>query len=174
MTPPEVMPYAFVDIIVDRPICLRRRAVAEICAPTSQNLIQSVSHLRPRFNVIRHQKVSHFLLDTRHALLGRTRTQIPTAIPLEAMWTERIAQKIKAFFARLLDAGLRFIQDKSQSCDYPTRPIQCLNRFPATQDHEIVRTRDHMSLELLTPLGDPQPFNRRFIYKLASRGLTTP
>src|SRR3954453_534692 len=73
MTPPEVMPYAFVDIIVDRPMCLCRRAVGEICAPTSQNLIQSISHLRPRLNVIRYQKVSHFLLDTRHALLGRTR-----------------------------------------------------------------------------------------------------
>src|SRR5438445_2921585 len=45
MTPPEVMPYAFVDIIVDRLICLCRRAVAEICAPTSQNLIQSIPHL---------------------------------------------------------------------------------------------------------------------------------
>jgi hypothetical protein len=86
MTPPEVMPYAFVDIIIDRPICLRRRAVGEICAPTSQNLIQSISHLRPRLNVIRYQKVSHFQLDTRHALLGRTRSQIPTAIRLEAMW----------------------------------------------------------------------------------------
>ena len=71
------------------------------------------------------------------------------------MWAERIAQKIKAFFARLLDAGLRFIQNKSQSCDYLTRPIQCLNRFPAAQDHEIVRIGDHMSLELLSPLGVP-------------------
>ena len=122
MTPPEVMPYAFVDIIVDRLICLCRRAVAEICAPTSQNLIQSIPHLRPSLDVIRHQKISHFLLDTRHALLGRTRTQIPTAIRLEAMWAERITQKVKALCACLLDAGLRFIQGKSQSRDNPTRP----------------------------------------------------
>jgi hypothetical protein len=155
MTPPEVMPYAFVDIIVDRLICLCRRAVAEICAPTSQNLIQSIPHLRPHLDVVRHQKISHFLLDTRYTLLGRTRSQIPTAIRLEAMWAERISQKIKAVFARLLDAGLCFIQGKSQSCDYPTRPIQCLDRFPATQDHEIVRIGDHMSLELLSPLGVP-------------------
>src|SRR3954447_12989938 len=93
MTPPEAMPYAFVDVIVDRLICLCRRAVAEICAPTSQNLIQSIPHLGPRLNVIRHQKISHFLLDTRHALLRRTRTQIPTAIRLEAMWAERITQR---------------------------------------------------------------------------------
>src|SRR5947199_1617242 len=122
MTPPEVMPYAFVDVIVDRLICMYRRAVAEICAPTFQNLIQSIPHLRPSLDVIRRQKISHFLLDTRHALLGRTRTQIPTAVRLEAMWAERITQKIKALFARLLDAGLRFIQGKSQSCDYPTHP----------------------------------------------------
>src|SRR3954447_4274475 len=74
MTPPEVMPYGFVDIIVDRLICLCRRAVAEICAPTSQNQIQLIPHLGPRLNVIRYQKISHFLLDTRHALLGRTCT----------------------------------------------------------------------------------------------------
>src|SRR4051812_45005493 len=77
MTPPEVMPYAFVDVIVDRLICLYRRAVAEICAPTSQNLIQSIPHLRPSLDVIRRQKISHLLLDTRYALLGRTRSQIP-------------------------------------------------------------------------------------------------
>src|SRR3982751_6774480 len=101
MTPPEVMPYAFVDIIVDRLICLCRRAVAEICAPTSQNQIQLIPHLGPRLNVIRYQKISHFLLDTRHALLGRTRTQIPTAIRLEAMRAERITQKVKALCACL-------------------------------------------------------------------------
>src|SRR3954449_6211649 len=71
------------------------------------------------------------------------------------MWAERITQKVKALGACLLDAGLRFIQGKSQSRDNPTRPIQRLGRFPATQDHEIVRIGDHMSLELLSPLGVP-------------------
>ena len=58
-------------------------------------------------------------------------------------------------FARLLDAGFRLIQAKTKSHDHPTRPIQRLCGFPATQDHKIVRVGDHMSLALLSPLGVP-------------------
>jgi hypothetical protein len=85
MTTPEVMPYAFVDVIVDRLICLYRRAVAEICASTSQNLIQSIPHLRPSLDVIRHQKISHFLLDT----CIRRRRGLCTSIAASSFWVTR-------------------------------------------------------------------------------------
>src|SRR4051794_33977933 len=155
MASPEVMAYAFISVVVNRLICFGRSAVAEVCAPTSQNLIESIPHLRPRLHVVWYQKVSHFLLDTCNALLRRTCTQIPAASLFEAVWTERITQKVKALFARLFDAGLRLIQSEPQSGDHPTRPIQRLCRFPATQNHEIVRVGDHTGLELFSPFGVP-------------------
>src|SRR5215813_11033699 len=86
MASPEVMPYAFIDVVVDCPIRCGRHAVAEVCAPTPQSLIESIPHLRPRLDVVWYQKVSHFLFDPRYALLGRTRTHIPAAILFEAVW----------------------------------------------------------------------------------------
>src|SRR5215471_19653466 len=41
MASPEVIPYAFIDVVVDRPIHFGRRAVAEVCAPIPQSLIKS-------------------------------------------------------------------------------------------------------------------------------------
>src|SRR3954451_13743011 len=46
MASPEVMAYAFIDVVVNRLIRFGRSAVAEVCAPTSQNLIESIPHLR--------------------------------------------------------------------------------------------------------------------------------
>src|SRR5712692_5009492 len=77
------------------------------------------------------------------------------AIFPKPMWPERVTQKVKALCARLLDAGLRLIQGESQPCDHLPRPFQRLSRFPATQDHEIVRVVDHSGLELVPPFGVP-------------------
>src|SRR5687767_4055499 len=147
------MTYAFVDVIVDGTVRCRRRAVAEVSAPTPQNLIESIPHFRPRLHVVWYQEVSHFLLDTRYALLRRTRTHIPTALPFEAVRAEAITEKVKSFLARLLDASLRLIQGKTQPRDYLSRPIQCLRGLAATQDHEIICIGDHMSLEFQSPFG---------------------
>jgi len=56
-------------------------------------------------------------------------------IRLVAMWSERVTQKTKAFFARCLDAGLRFVQSKAEPRRHAARPIQCLRRMPAGENH---------------------------------------
>ena len=93
------------------------------------------------------------------------------AILLKAMWSERGTQKIKALFARLLDAGLRLIPSKSQARRHRPRPIQRLRRLRPTENHKIIRVVDDMRLELLPRLVIRQPFNKRFMYGLASIGL---
>src|SRR5262249_20152379 len=153
VTPPQEMPYALIDVVVNRPIRRRPGPVAEVRRPASQNLIQPIPHLRPCPRIAWYQMVSHFLLDACHALLGRTCSQIPTAFLLITVWPERVTQKGEAFFARLLDAGFRLIQSESQPCDHLPRPIQCFRRFSATENHEIVRIGDHPGLELLPPFG---------------------
>src|SRR5215469_15092934 len=104
------MPYALIDVVVNRPIRLGPGSVAEVRRPASQNLIQPVPHFLPSPRVARYEKVSHLFLDACHCLLRRAGPQIPMAILLVTMRPERITQKAKALLARLLDAGLRLIQ----------------------------------------------------------------
>src|SRR5829696_9069906 len=127
------MPHAITDVMIDCPVRLRPSAVAEIAGPASQHPIQPVPHLRPRPRIARYQEVSHFLLDARHTLLRRTRSQIPVAILLVAVWPEPVTQEVEALCARLLDVGLRLIQSESQSRNHLPRPIQSLCRFTATE-----------------------------------------
>src|SRR5215813_15244994 len=87
------MPYALIDVVVNRPIRRRPGPVAEVRRPASQNLIQPIPHLRPCPRIAWYQMVSHFLLDACHALLGRTCSQIPTAFLLITVWPERVTQK---------------------------------------------------------------------------------
>src|SRR5215831_1800464 len=68
-----------------------------------------------------------------------------------AMWPERVTQKVEALLARLLDAGLRFIQGDSHACDYLPRPIQRLGRSTATEDHEVSSPGESHSEALLEP-----------------------
>ena len=75
-----------------------------------------------------------------------------TGLPI-VMWAERVTQKVEAFFASLPNTSLRLIQSEPQPRHNLARPFQCLLRFTATEDHEIVRVVDDLSLELLPPFG---------------------
>src|SRR5215469_11262238 len=155
VTPPQEMPYALINVVINRLIRRGPSSIAEVRRPASQNLIQPVPHLLPGPRVAGHQKVSHLFLDACHRLLRRACPQIPMAILLVAMRPERVSQKVEALLTRLLDAGLRLIQGDPHPCYHLPRPIQCLCRFPATQNHEIIREIHDMSVKLLSPFGLP-------------------
>src|SRR4029453_4586677 len=132
---------AFIDVIVDCLIRLRCSAVAEVCAPTSQHLIESISHLRPRLDVVGYQKVSHFLLDTRYALLGRTRTQIPAAILFETVWAERLSRPIEFHHRPLAEPSVR-LSPHSAPIRQTRRPYRFANgrRDPTALQRAVQRT----------------------------------
>jgi len=67
------------------------------------------------------------------------------AIRFLAMRPERVTQKVKALLACCLDAGLRFVQSKSELRHDAARPIQCLRRMSVAENDEVVRIRDHLS-----------------------------
>src|SRR6516225_8349346 len=135
-------PYALINVVVNRPIGRGPGSVAEVRRPAPQYLIQPVPHLLPGPRITGYEKVSHLFLDACHCLLRRAGPQIPTAILLVAMWPERVPEKAKALLARLLDAGLRLIQGDPHACDHLPRPIPCLSRFAATENHEVSRPRE--------------------------------
>jgi hypothetical protein len=67
------------------------------------------------------------------------------------MRPEAVSQKIKLLSPRLLDAGLRLVQRESDPSHHIPRPIQCLRRASAAENHEIIGVVDHPSAENLTP-----------------------
>src|SRR5215469_16830718 len=112
------MPYALINVVVNRSIRRRPGSVAEVRRPAPQNLIQPVPYFPPGPRVAGYEKVSHLFLDACHRLLRPAGPQIPTAILLVAMRPERVTQKAEALLARLLDAGLRLIQDACRRRGY--------------------------------------------------------
>src|SRR5215471_9415412 len=170
VTPPQEMPYALINVIVNRPIRRDAGPVAEVRRPAPQNLIQPVPHFLPGPRVAGYQKVSHLFLDACHCLLRRTGSQIPMAILLVAMRPVRVTQKAEALLTRLLDAGLRLIQGDPHACYHLPRPIQCLGRFAATENHEVIRVVHYMGIELLSPFGVPPTLQQTVHVQVGEHG----
>src|SRR5215813_15555124 len=101
VTPPQEVPYAFINVVVNRPIRRRPGSVAEVRRPAPQNLVQPASYLLPGPRIAGYQKISHLFLDACHCLLRRACSQIPMAILLVAMRPEGVTQKAEALLARL-------------------------------------------------------------------------
>src|SRR5215831_18201573 len=139
VTPPQEMSYALINVVVNRVVRRYSGSVAEVRRPAPQNLIQPVPRLLPGPRVAGHQKLPHLFLDACHRFLRRACPQIPSAILLVTMRPERVTQKVKALLSRLLDAGLRLIQGDPHPRDHLPRPLQCLSRFAATENHEVSR-----------------------------------
>ena len=91
------------------------------------------------------------------------------AILLVAM-PERVTQKAEALLTRLLDAGLRLIQGDTHPCYHLPRPIQCLSRFAATENHEIIRIGDYMGVKLLSPFGVPPSLQQTIHIQVGQHG----
>src|SRR5215813_11216143 len=155
MTPPQEMPYALINVVVNRVVRHYPGSVAEVRRPAPQNLIQPVPRLLPGPRVAEYQKLPHLFLDTCHRFLRRACPQIPPAILLVTMRPERVTQKVEALLSCLLDARLRLIQGDPHPCYHLPRPIQCLCRFAATENHEIVRVVHDMGVKLLSQFGVP-------------------
>ncbi len=160
MAPPQKHSYGLVDVVIDSPICRVAVPLAEVSGPSSQSCIEAIPHFPPWCHVPRHQHVSHFLPESGHALLRRTLPDIyPASLP-KTMRPECISEKVKPLPASLLDAGLCFVQREANPRHDTSRPIQCLCRATATQDHEIIGVVHDLRLKNLTPSGDPPIFQK--------------
>jgi len=133
----QEVPYAVVNVMIDRSISHQPRSITEVVGPAPQNPVELISHLRPRCHVLAHQQVSHFLPQLDNALLRRTRPEIPLTSLSKTVRPEAVSQKIKPLCPCLLDAGLRLVQRESDPGHHTPRPIQCLRRAAATENHEV-------------------------------------
>jgi hypothetical protein len=155
MAPRQEIPYALVNVIVDRPVSQQPGSVAEVRRPPSQSLIESIAYLFPVPDIARLQQIAHLLLNSLHTLLRRTCSQIPVTIFPLTLRAERISEKVKPLCPSFPDFRLRFVQSKANPSHDIPRPFQCLCRMSATEDHEIIRVIHHSGLKHFTPSGDP-------------------
>src|SRR6202140_2616295 len=86
------------------------------------------------------------------------------------MRPEAISEKVKPLCASLPGAGLRFVQRESNPGHHTPRPIQCLCRATATENHEIIGVVDHLGLENLTPPGDPPVLQKTVHVQVGEQG----
>src|SRR5712664_2684387 len=93
----EEAPHLIADVMIDRLIGQRKRAIAEVSFPTRQKSVQAFAYRRPRRFVARRQKIANFRLEPLHTSLRRTRAGIEAPVPGAAMRAERVTKKVKAF-----------------------------------------------------------------------------
>src|SRR4051794_20180960 len=131
------MPYALINVVVNRIVRRCPGSVVEVRRPVPQNLIRPVPRLLRGSRVAGYQKLPHFFfLDACTAFFDGLAPKYQWPSFLETMRPERVTQKVEALLSRLLDAGLRLIQGDPHPRYHLPRPIQCLCRFAATENHE--------------------------------------
>lgn len=132
MAPRQEVPHALIDVTINRPIRQQPGSVTEVRRPPSQSLIEAIANLFPVPDVARPQEISHVLLNSQHALLRRTRTQIPVTIFAIAMRPERIPEKVKPLGAGFPELRLRFVQSQAKLFFPPV-----MRRFPFSSRSSI-------------------------------------
>src|SRR5512147_1698644 len=69
-----------VDVVVDRAIRRQAGAVAEVRRPPPQQAVEPIAHLGPATHIAGYEHSADLRLEPQHALLRRTRAQIPVAV----------------------------------------------------------------------------------------------
>jgi hypothetical protein len=76
VAPPQELPYAMIDVIIDCPIRRRPGPVAEVRRPASQNLIQPLPHFRPGFRSARRVGIHTFTFEACSSFTRVTACQV--------------------------------------------------------------------------------------------------
>src|ERR1700738_1713276 len=88
------------------------------------------------------QHLVDFPFDSLLTFLRRAGPAIPFAFLAIAMRSKRISKKVKLLSASIFDTGLRLVKREPQALHHAPRPLQCLFRVSATENHEVVGVGD--------------------------------
>jgi hypothetical protein len=117
----------------------------------------------------RPSKSPTFRVAERHSSsTGFPQTHMP--ILPKTMRPEAISEKVKPLCAGLLNAGLHFVQRESNPGRHTPRPIQCLCRTTATENHAIIGVVDPLGSENLTPPSDPPVLQKTVHIQVGEEG----
>ena len=143
------------NVIINRSVCLKPGAMAEVVRPTAKNAVQPISDFWPGILVSRYQNFVNFPPQARHTFSRRAGSHIPMTIFPIAVRPKRISKKVKAFPPSISKFRLGLVQGQSQTAHHFPRPIPCLHRMMMCKNHEIVSISDYMGLESCSPFSDP-------------------
>src|ERR1019366_1850204 len=151
--PSQKMPHTFLHMFIEHFVSPRRAPEAEVRFPASHLLVQPIPHFFPWPHIAGLEMLSHFLFDPVHALLRRTISDVlPPRAPAEVR-PEGITQKVELLFTSVPYARLPLVERQPQPRHHRLHPTQCLFRFSATENHEVVRVRHDARLKLLPTFG---------------------
>ena len=150
MPPTEEMSDAFADVVINGPVCPVARAITEIGRPTAQQTVQLVADICPWLHVAWHQNVIDFRLHPLDTFLGWTCTQVPVAVPLVTMRTERVPEEVEALRSCVLHRGFPLVECQPELRHHRLCPRQRLSRASLTEDNEIIGIVDDVRTERLT------------------------
>src|SRR5262249_59218457 len=98
----EEVAHALIDVSVNTAECGSARPEAEVVRPAEQAPVQRIAHFEPWIVIAGHQQIANLRLEPLHALLGRARAHIPTAVRFLTVRPTRVAQEVVSFLPAIL------------------------------------------------------------------------
>ena len=85
-----------------------------------------------------------------------------------------MSKKVKLLSASIFDTGLRLVKREFQALHHAARPLQCLFRVSATENHEVVGVGDDASLPELSLPGYPPVLQEAIHVQVRKQGTDYP
>jgi hypothetical protein len=139
MPPTEEVSDALADVVINCPVCPASCTIAEVGRPTAQQAVQSVARLRPWLHVAWHQHVADLRLCPFDTFRRWTCAQVSLAVPLVAMRSERISEKVESLRPGVLHRGLHLVECQPELRHHRLCPRQSLSCISLAEDDEVSR-----------------------------------
>ena len=137
MPPTEEMSDASADVMINCRICPASCSITEVGRPAAQQVVQPVAHFGPWPHIAWHQHFVDLRLHPLDTFLGWTCTQVPVAVPLVAMRTERVPEEVEALRSCVLHRGFPLVERQPELRHHHLCPRQRLSRASLTEDDEL-------------------------------------
>ena len=137
MPPTEEISHPLADVVINGPVGPASCSITEVGRPTAQQAVQSVAHLRPWLHVAWHEHVAHLRLRPSDTFRRWTCAQVTLAVPLVAMRSERISEKVEPLRPGVLHRGLHLVEGQPELRHHRFRPRQSRNRISLAEDDEV-------------------------------------
>ena len=138
-----------VNVVVNGPVSLSPRPLAKVVRPASQYPVEPGHYFLPRVLISRSKHRRDALLGRFNGFVRGLRRQVPVAIFSIPLWPKAVAQEIEPLLPCIPNTRLTFIEGKAYGSHRPTRPLQCVLRFAAAHNHQIISVIDDACLILL-------------------------
>ena len=159
----EEMSDAVTDVVINGLYSPSACSITEIGRPTAQQTVQLVAHIVPWRTLPGTRTSIDLRLHPLDTLLGWTCAQVPVAVPLVAVRTERVSKEVEALRPCVLHRGLRLVERQPELRHHRLCPRQSLSRMSLAEDDEVIGIVDDVRAERLAAAAARQCLRKRFM-----------